>query len=407
MIVARTTATRRWPQQAAYAAVALLIAAALVTSGWPSGDPDALWNEAKEAFEARRFAESEALMGRVGKLRSPTPLDWTLRAQLAMAADRTEEALDDLACVPDDHAMAPQARLQAGQLELRRHRFLKAEALFKKALAIDPKRVQARRELIYIYGMQLRRPELNATFRALAEHGPLTYPEAFLWCLARGVTWEAAEIVATLARCLKADPSDRWSRLGIAEGLRELSRFDEAEEALAPLPESDPDARAARVRLALARGDDDAAETLLDGGPADHAGLALLRGQLALVRDDAPGAIRQYRLAHELAPYQREAVFGLGQALQLSGDAAGAAPYLEEARKLDRLASLVGKAAIESNRSDPTLMHDLGAACAALGRVPEARSWYELAITRDHLDAQAHQSLARLREAEEAAPVAK
>jgi len=401
---APTAARPRWPHRAAVGVVAAIALGGLVALAWPSTDADTLWKEAKEEFEARRFDRAEALMRRVGKLREPTPLDSTLRAQLAMAADRNDEALADLARVPDDYPTAAQARLQAGQIELRRGRFVPAEARLLKALAIDPGRLQARRELVYIYGMQLRRAELNATFRVLSEQVQLTYPEIFLWCLSRGVTWEATEIVETLSRCLAADPTDRWARLGKAEGLRELSRLDDAEETLAPLPESDPDARAARVRLALARGDDDAAEALLAGGPADHLGLALLRGQLALVRNDGPGALRHYRIAYEQAPERREAVFGLGKALQLNGDDPAAAPYLEEARKQDRLASLVQKAAIVANRDDPALIHDLGAACVAIGRLPEARAWYELAIARDPLDAQAQQALARLGDAKASPP---
>ncbi len=401
---APAAARPRWPHRAAVGVVAAVALGGLVAVAWPSTDAETLWKEARAEFEARRFDRAEALMRRVGKLRAPTPLDSTLRAQLAMAADRNEEALVDLARVPDDHPIAPQARLQAGQIELRRNRFVAAEALFLRALAIDPRRVQARRELIYIYGMQLRRPELNAAFRVLAEQAQLTYPEAFLWCLARGVTWEAAEIVETLSRCLAADPADRWARLGKAEGLRELSRLDDAEATLAPLPESDPDARAARVRLALARGDDDAAEALLAGGPADHLGLALLRGQLALARNDGPGALRHFRVAYERAPERREAVFGLGKAFQLTGDADAAAPYLEAARKQDRLATLVQKAAIVANRDDPALVHDLGAACAAIGRLPEARAWYELAIARDPGDAKAQEGLARLGDAKASPP---
>jgi len=388
------------------AAIALATLASLAFVLTRAGDPEELWAEARGEFEARRFDRAEALMDRVGRLRAPTPMDRTLRAQLEMAAGRVDPAIADLAAVPDDHKMAPQARLQAGQLELRRNRFPAAEAWFRKALAIDPKTVRARRELIYILGMQLRRAELNANFRALAELAPLDFSEVFLWCLTRGVSWEPLELISVLSKCVEADPADRWARLALAESFREVSRLDDAEAALATLGADDPDARAARVRLALARGEDASAEALLAGGPADHLGLALLRGQFALARNDGPGALRQYRIADRIAPHAREPVFGLGQALQLAGDAAGAAPHLDEARKLDRLGSLVQKAASQSNRGDPALMRDLGAACFEVGRLPEARAWYNLAIARDPLDARAQQGLARVEQAAQAAQAA-
>ena len=296
--------------------------------------------------------------------------------------------------------MAAQARLEAGQVELRRFHYVEAERNFLDAIRLDPETIQARRELVYIYGMQLRRPELNATFRDLAKVSTLTSSEVFLWSLTRGVTWEATEIIATLRKCIEADPSDRWARLGMAEGYRELHQLDEAEAILGPLPESDAKARAAKVRLALDRGDDQAAETLLAGGSADDLDLALLRGRFAQARGDGPEAVRQFGIAYAKSPNLREAVLGLGQALKTTGDDAAAAPLLELARKHERLAALVSKAGVEKERDDPALIRDLGEACAALGRFAEARAWYNLAITKDPFDVKAQDGLARVKDLE-------
>jgi tetratricopeptide (TPR) repeat protein len=363
-------------------------------------DPDLLAKRASQAFMDRRFDEAEADLARIKKLRAPTSLDWMLEGQFAINNGRVDEALEALAKVPDDYPMAAQARLESGQLELRRSRYPAAERQFLEAIRLDPKAVQARRELVFIYGMQLRRPELNENFRALARVSTLTYPEVFLWCLSRGVSWETTEIVATLKKCLAADPTDRWAMLGLAEGFRELHRLDEAESMLVPLPDSDPRARAARVRIALDRGDDQVAEALLAAGPADDVDLALLRGRFALARGDGPEAVRQFRIAYQKDPNLREAVLGLGQSLQTTGDLAAAAPLLEEARKHERLGTLIVKAGAEKDRDDPALMRDLGEACAALGRFPEARTWYNLAITRDPFDIQAQDGVRRLKELE-------
>ena len=386
-----------------FGAAVVGVLGALLALAWPRPSADAVWNEARNAFEARDFARADAALRRLATLRAPTELDWMLRGQVALGFDRTDEALEDLKHVPDDHMMAPAARLEMGQIELRKHRFIPAEAYFRKALDLEPDRIQARRELIYIYGIQLRRPELNAMFQVLSRQSSLTFSETFLWCLTRGVTWEPEEIVKTLTLAIEADPTDRWARLGKASSLLDLNRFDEAEATLAALPESDPDARVIRVRLALSRGDDIRAETLLEGGPEDHAGLALLRGQMALARGDEQATLRHFRIAYEKAPYLREAVFGLGKALQLNGDPT-AATYLDQATKLDLLSSLIQKAAIVVNRENPQLLRDLGAACAAAGRLPEARAWYNLAITRDPLDTQANAALARLGEPEPIEP---
>lgn len=375
--------------------VVVAMVAGLLVLVRPKPNVDKLWAEARQAFEARDFVLADERMRQVAAEREPTGFDWMLRAQVAMGLNRNDEAFEDLKHVPDDNPMAPAARLEMGQLELRRSRFVTAERYFLEAIKLDPKQIQARRELIYIYGTQLRRGELNATFRTLSELSALTYPEVFLWCMSQGVTWEPEEIVTTLGRAIKADPTDRWARIGSATSLVGLNRFDEAEATLAPLPEADADARAVRVQIALGRGDDLRAEALLDGGPEDHAALALLRGQFALARGEAKPALHHYRIAYSQAPHLRESVFGLGKALQLNDDPT-AATYLDLAYKFDLLASLIQKAAVEANRKDLGLIRNLGAACAAAGRTAEARAWYNIAIERDPLDTKSHQALARL-----------
>jgi tetratricopeptide (TPR) repeat protein len=377
----------------------LATGAGLAAAFWPSPDAEMLSRRAHDEFMERRFDLAEADLARVKQLRPLTSLDWMLEAQFLIMKGQTDEALKALALVPDESQMGAQARLQAGKLELRRNRFIPAEAYYLVAIRIDPKLVQARRELVYIYGMQLRHAEINANFRALSEISPLKYQELFLWCMSRGITWDAAEIVDTLKKCLEADPNDRWARLGMANGLRELRRYDEAEAVLTPLPDSDSAARATRVRIALDRGEDQLAESLLAGGPTEDVDLALLRGRFALARGEGAEAVRQYRISYEKAPGLREAVLGLGQALKSIGDPA-AGPLLEEGRKHERLNTLVQKAASEKNRDDPALARDLGEACAALGRFHEAKGWYNLAITRDPFDIAAQDGLGRAKELE-------
>lgn len=383
-------------QALALAALGALALGGLAYLAWPRLDADATWERAKGAFEARDFAAADRWMARLARLRpEPTALDHMLRAQVAIGLNREEQALADLELVPDGHPMAAAARLEAGQIELRRFRLPAAERHLLDALRLDPATIQARRELVYLYGIQIRRAELGANFRALAERSALTFSQAFLWCLSRGVTWEPEELIRLLGEAIKADPTDRWSRLAQASSYLDLSKFDAAEAALAPLPDSDPEARVVRVRIALGRGDDQAVEDLLAEGPDDHPGLALLRGQLALARGDGKGALHHFRIAYKQAPFQREAVFGLGKALQLNGDPT-AATYLDQATKLDQLGTVMQKAAVEANRADPQLARDLGAACAAVGRIPEARAWYGIAVARDPLDLKAQQALARL-----------
>lgn len=403
--------TMRRPRALSLAIGGGILAVVAVMLGWvalrgmPAADPDRLWQQARLDLVAGRHDQAADTLRRLATLREPTPLDRMLRAQVAMARERPEEAIEQLSTIPDDHPGAVQARLQVGQLELRRGRLRAAEESLLAAVALDPEGkkarnevVKARRELVYIYGMQLRRDRLGEQFRALSKLSPLTFDEAFLWCLTRGSVWEPQEQADDLQRFLEADPTDRQSRLALADSLRRLLQFDRAEEVLAPLPDSDPDARAARVKLALDRGEDDRVEALLAEGPEDHAELAKLRGRRSVARGEPAESVRHYRRAVKADPDDRDALFALGQALQATGDPEDPAPYFERARKLNELATLVQRAAPERReaRTDPELMRDLGAACEAVGRFAEAKAWYSLAIGINPLDAEAQRAIFRL-----------
>jgi tetratricopeptide (TPR) repeat protein len=364
----------------------------------PGVAADALWEQAERDLGAERLDRAAEAVKRLGQSRSPTPLDRFLRGQLAFARNNADPALAELALVPDDHYMSARARLLAGQIELRRDRVRRAEELFRAALRLDPGLVQAHRELIYILGMQLRRAELHAEFLALSKLTELKFENVFHWCLLRNNTWEPKEMIETLSQYLAADPSDRFSRLALAENLRRLNLFDEVENVLAVLPRDDSAAIAIRVQSARDRQDQDEAERLLAAGASDDPALARLRGRLALSRQDAKSALHSFRIAYAADPENRETVFGLLLALEMNGDRKVAAPIRTQARNLERLNTLVNRAAARDAREDSDLLRQLGAACAALHRDAEARAWYKLVIARNPLDAESQRALFRLRD---------
>jgi tetratricopeptide (TPR) repeat protein len=389
------TTSRGW---LTVAAIALVAVGAWVMFPRRASDPDRIWQQAEADVKSGQVDQAEAALARLKDIRSPTALDRMLRAQVAMARSRVDAALADLDSVPDDHPIAAQARLSAGQLELRRGRPRAAEAKFRAALKLDPKLVQARRELIYIYGILLCRAELNAEFRALSTMAPLTVDNVWHWCLTRNSAWEARELTAQLEGYIKADPDDRKSRLALAENYRALDRRQDAEKVLEYLGEADPDARALRARLALDVGDDLVAEALLKDGPSDHSDLARLRGKFALARHDGPAAVAHFRAAYKADPDHRDALFGLGQALIMVGEAEAAAPFVAAARDHDAFATLMQRASVRENRSDPALLRALGAASEKIHRLPEARAWYRAAIDLNPLDTEAQKALFRLQD---------
>ncbi|AMV38312.1 tetratricopeptide repeat protein [Planctomyces sp. SH-PL62] len=379
-------------------ATALLIAASAYVVRSRSVEPEELWRQAQRSLQEDRIGDAARLLGRLTRARDPQPQDWMLRGQVAIAQQRPDDAIAALAKIPDDHPVAPQARLLTGQIELRRDRARFAEAALLEAVRLDPTLVQPRRELIYIYGMQLRRRELSEQFAAMSEVTALRYENLFHWCLMRNCLWEAGEVAQTLSRYLEADPDDRESRLALADNDRRLGLYEEAEEVLAPLPADDPRALAHRVMILMDRREEDQAEALLETGPADDPELARLRGRVALARRDGPAARRWYQIAYEADPGNRDAAFGLIHAYELCGEPEKAAPLRGAAEALEAFNSLVQRMATPTGRSDPNLIKQAAEVCAQAGFIPEARAWLKLAIGRDPLDATSQQALFRFNE---------
>jgi tetratricopeptide (TPR) repeat protein len=367
-------------------------------------NPEEIWKQAEADLEAGKLDSVDRAAEQLSHLRKPNPLDWFLRGQLAVARHHVDEAIDFLSRVPDDHYLAARARLLAGQTELRRSRVRYAEEWLIAATRLDPRLVQAHRELIYIYATQLRRAKLNAEFTALSELTDLSFDNAFHWGLLRSNSWEPGKEINGLSQFIDADPRDRWSRLALAENYRRMGRSDDAEQTLAGLPSGEPEVIDLLVRVELDRSDLEQAERLLANGPTGEPLLARLRGRLALAQADTKSAVANFRIAFAADPLNRETLFGLTAALVLSGDPNAALPYRRTAANLDRFNSLIQRAAARGARADANLMRQLGAACAVLQLNAEARAWYKLAISANPLDSESQEALYRLTHPTESRP---
>lgn len=361
-----------------------------------SRDPARLWNKAREAASVRDWKTTATALMRLAGLQTLTGEQGILLAESYQWLDRTDDALAALRAVPAGDPLAARARLLAGQVELRRRHLPAAEALLLEALEIDDSLIQARRELIYIYGVQLRRHELDAQFRAIAEVLTLNLDEVFLWSLSRSIRWGPTEAAADMRLFLKADPSDRWSRLALADNLFALNDLDEALKVLAVLPENDPEALARRAEIALAQDGRQAAAELLAKGSPDYPALAKIRGRLALLQRDGPEAVRQFRIARDDFPQDREALTGLSTALRLTGQTTEADKALAAARKLDRIAALLEKISSMDGREDLGLWVEIAQAYQAAGIDSKARAWLRLALSRKPDDLQVRQALLQL-----------
>jgi tetratricopeptide (TPR) repeat protein len=376
-----------WRSRLAVVAVGLAAvvgAYAIVTQ--PEYDPERLWQSIQADSRAQRLDRAYAGMSRLINLRPATEDDRLTLARLAMATGRTNEALADFTRVSDSHPSAALARLWEGQLELRNHLARAAESSLRRALAIDPGLVEARRHLVYLYGMQRRCDDLSAQFAALAERDFITFDQMSLWCLIGSAPWHPQEVQPILAAFVQADPDDRASRLALAEAYGSLGQYVDVEAVLKHLPATDPGARAILARIAYDRGDVEAVESLLAHGGDDHPILQFYRGRLAILHRDLPAAIRHFRNWMAADPHDRNRLYMLGDALVKSGKTVEGEAYLQAARDHQALFKLIERASTEQGRQDLALLKDLGAAYERVGLIAEAKAWYKLALVRDPAD---------------------
>jgi tetratricopeptide (TPR) repeat protein len=374
----------------------------MALAGWPfRANPQALWKEAQEEIQSGNLAAAETLLGAIRRLRAPTSLDRCLEAQIAVAGGRLDEALSALRQVPPDDPAAGQALLLTGRIERQRNLTRAAEAAFRKALACDPGLAEAHRELIYLLGLQLRRREVDAEFKALSRRTPLSHHELYTWGLSHfnflQNVW-TRDTADHLQAFLVADPEDRFSRLALASILlKSLEMEPMVERTLEPLPRSDPEATALRIALNLERGKIEDAVARLKDAPEGSPHLSRIRGQLALRRGDSAAAIRHFREALSDEPYDRVALSELGKALTLRGDRVEAERYLTQARSLDEVYDLLSRIRRPDRENEPADLIRLGRSCEAAGLLDESRGWYLLAISRNPLDSEAQQALLRLK----------
>ena len=334
---------RRWARDGRAILLALAVAVALgavgiVLRGHP--DPDRLWSTSEAAFLAGRW--DEARRGSGGSIGCGPGPPWTGCCGLSSPPRRaisTRRWPSSIAS-PTSTRWPPRPACWPGGSS-GNESGSGGPRPNSDALAIRPGLIEAHRELIYILGIQSRRREVNAEFRALARLTSLSHHDLFTWALTHFSQW-SADIVEDLGEFIAADPEDRYSRLALAELLLEGPDAGvSAAKVLEPLPESDPDALAIRVELAFRLGRLDDAERLLALAPEGHPRIARIRGELAMRRRDLAAAIRCFREALGAEPYDRVSPMQLAQALRLTGDAASAESYEARVRRLNRVYNLI------------------------------------------------------------------
>ena len=362
-------------------------------------DPELIYEQALALVEAEQFDQAELVMQRLRKSRLPTVLDHGLQARVDIAKGRVDQAIDNLSVIPDDHPLAGWARLRCGQLERSRMRFRKAENWLQETLRIDENSVEARRELVYVYGMQLRRSVLHDQFRKLNRLTTLKAKEIWVWCMVRDLAWwHPEEHIPILERAIGVDAEDYWSRIALAEVLRRQGHTDQAMLMLEQSPVDRIELLAKRLELLLDQQDLEQVQKSLEKIPLNEPNVATLRGRLAMSNGDTKSALKFFELSEEFESGKREVIANLGQALLQAGDQKKGKIYLQKAGQIDKLNNMLLQLEKTIESSGVETWRTLGSTCESADRLAEARAWQSLIIANNPFDQIAQTAVFRIDE---------
>ena len=362
-------------------------------------DPELIYEQALALVEAEQFDQAESVMQRLRKSRLPTVLDHGLQARVDIAKGRVDQAIDNLSVIPDDHPLAGWARLRCGQLERSRMRFRKAENWLQETLRIDENSVEARRELVYVYGMQLRRSVLHDQFRKLNRLTTLKAKEIWVWCMVRDLAWwHPEEHIPILERAIGVDAEDYWSRIALAEVLRRQGHTDQAMLMLEQSPVDRIELLAKRLELLLDQQDLEQVQKSLEKIPLNEPNVATLRGRLAMSNGDTKSALKFFELSEEFESGKREVIANLGQALLQAGDQKKGKIYLQKAGQIDKLNNMLLQLEKTIESSGVETWRTLGSTCESADRLAEARAWQSLIIANNPFDQTAQTAVFRIDE---------
>ncbi|GIW89080.1 MAG: hypothetical protein KatS3mg108_3404 [Isosphaeraceae bacterium] len=367
---------------------------------------EALWNQARAASVREDWAKvHESLV----ELRRLQPLDRDqnrLRVQAALRLRDADAALAALAEVRPDDSEYERALMTRGRLLMEQFRYREAEAVFRRCLALNPRLEEAHVQLVILTGMKRRAEDFERQLWDYYEKAE--WKIAALRMLSRGIPFLPSRTTVDpahdegylLEQGLAADPSDPEIRPALARYYLNRGEVDRAFVLLEAWLEMYPDDASARlewVACQLELGRSEAVGAYLEPGtdrPTQSARFWGLRGEYLKRLGDFEGAVEAFGHAVRLEPRNPEWRFRLGQALRAAGRPTEAESHLSWVQKANQLVALMKNA--HDTGADPRLLVQAGDLCREMGRVREARGWYEAALKADPQNADYQQRLAQL-----------
>jgi tetratricopeptide (TPR) repeat protein len=370
--------------------------------GWSAYRSALLWKAALAAVEVKAWDRVEAALASRAWYR-PSDLDAIkLRVEAALQSGDRNAAVCALSTVPEWSELAESAHSMRGRLLKELYRPAEAIDELRACLRLNPRRVEAYRELIAIFGIQRRAREQEeqlwalhdrsgaaiAALRMLAQPIPIIPP---------GTLAKGTDEGTVLRRCLDTRPHDQFLRAPLAYFLRNRGQVAEARALLEPWlagPRSDAEMRIEDVACMLDQGEVAAARRWfepLNEWLGAHPRYWLLRGDWCRMQDRHAEAVESYREAVGRDPRSGEARYRLAQALRAAGLTRDANETIAHHQRLLRLSLLAGR--ISETAPDPNMLAQAARLCHDLGRDREARGWYAAVLRVAPSDGEARRFL--------------
>ena len=406
---------RHRPRAIAAIAVIAIGAATFLSVRSREKSSPAGWDEIERAARGRRWAEVRPRLERWIAAHPSHGESRILMADLELRLKHRDPAVEWLRSVgPADPSWA-KAQMLLGTLAVGERRAADAGRIFRGVADRDPRAIEARRNLLYLLGLQMRTAEARSVLWELyrVEDDPRVLIDLVLETLTdpdvRGL---APELELLVART----PEDPMLQRAWGMSLLYQGRAGEALprlEAAARSVENDPSGRFALAECLLMLGRTVDADRILGPvpeHPVDASQWWVYRGRLEESAGKLDRSIASLERAAQLNDRNREAHFRLGQALRRLGRARPAAEHLERASRLEELFKEVRRehqqARHTGGRLDPRLFERLARLCAEAGLIAEARAWWEQALKQDPSCRECRARLSQLRAAPEDLPIA-
>jgi len=342
---------------------------------------------AKEQWDAAA-AELEQMLA----IDPTSEAGWLMLADVRSRQGNLAEAMRCLKLVPARSARRADALLLEGTVLLKMGRASRAEAALKECLAINRGSIEARRRLVFLYGLELRRAELHQVLWELFELNAAQGLDFVLLSGSSFIVWNAAEILPTVEAFVAADPNDARARTAVG---RYRLRRNEPEQAAILLGEacrlapSDVEPHVALAECLLETGGLAELASFLQGlerSWPDEPRLSYLRGRIAEESDRVEEAIAQYTRAVQRDPDHKESLYRMGQLLTSSGRRAEAEPHLARAKTLAERELLLST--VVSTGEPRVYAAQIARLEVELGHGALARAWYTETVRLNPDDAE-------------------